>query len=230
MPRIMRGLSRREFLKIGGAGIAGAALLGVAGCGENEAAQGGGKVVNYFTASQETPALEQAAQDLVKMFEEEHPNIDVQREAVPTGDLRSVVQTRLQSNNPPDVFNYDTGPGFGGVLADAGLLRPLEQAYKQHDWNIYDWAKQRATYDGTVYGIPEQVEEVVVFYNKDLVPEVPKTVDELRQIADELKGQDIIPFAFGNQEQWPAGHLFSIGVSNMLGREGIENIFYGDGQ
>ncbi len=169
-------------------------------------------------------------QDLVARFEEKNPNITLEREAVPTEDQRTVIQTRLQSGNPPDVFSYDTGPGFGGVLADAGLLRPLEDAYKQNDWGIYDWAKQRATYGGKVYGVPENVEEVIVFYNKDLVPEVPQTVDELRQIADELKGQGITPFAFGDQEQWPAGHLFSIGVSNMLGREGLENILFGEGR
>jgi raffinose/stachyose/melibiose transport system substrate-binding protein len=59
---------------------------------------------------------------------------------------------------------------------------------------------------------------------------VPKTVDELRQIANELKGQGIIPFAFGNQDQWPAGHMFSIGVSNVLGREGLDDILYADGR
>ena len=59
---------------------------------------------------------------------------------------------------------------------------------------------------------------------------MPKTVDELRQIANELKGRGIIPFAFGNQEQWPAGHMFSIGVSNVLGREGLDDILYADGR
>ncbi len=226
---MIRPVSRREFLRLGGAGLAGAALLGVAGCGGNEGAQGG-NVVRFFTGSEETTAAERAAQELVAKFEEQHPNITVEREAVPVEDQRTVIQTRLQSETPPDVFSYDTGPGFGGVLADAGLLRPLEDAYKQNNWNIYDWAKQRATYDGKVYGVPEQVEEIIVYYNKSLIPEPPQTVDELRQIAGELQGQDIIPFAFGDQEQWPAGHLFSIGASNMLGREGLDNILYGDGR
>ena len=87
-------------------------------------------------------------------FEEEYPKYTLEREAIPTESQRSVIQTRLQSDDPPDVFAYDTGPGFGGVLADAGLLRPLENAYKKNGWDIYEWAKQRATYDGTVYGVP----------------------------------------------------------------------------
>jgi raffinose/stachyose/melibiose transport system substrate-binding protein len=229
MVRRTRGFSRREFLRLGGAGLAGATLLGVAGCGGSQ--QGGGEVVKYFTGTFETTAQEQAAIEIqVDRFQEQYPKYTLEREAVPTEDMRSVIQTRLQSNDPPDVFSYDTGPGFGGVLADAGLLRSLEDAYKEKGWDIYDWAKERATYNGTVYGVPTQLDEVIVYYNKSLVSEPPQTVDELRQIADDLKGQDIIPLSFGDQEQWPAGHLFSIGASNVLGKEGLDNIFYGDGR
>jgi ABC-type glycerol-3-phosphate transport system substrate-binding protein len=227
--RRTRGFSRREFLKLGGAGLAGATLLGVAGCGGSQ--QGGGEVIKFFTGSLETTAQEKAAIEIqVDRFQEQYPKYTLEREAVPTEDQRSVIQTRLQSDDPPDVFSYDTGPGFGGVLANAGLLRSLEDAYKKNSWDIYDWAKERATYNGTVYGVPTQLDEVIVYYNKSLVSEPPTTVDELQQIADDLKGQDIIPFSFGDQEQWPAGHMFSIGASNVLGKEGLDNIFYGDGR
>ena len=229
MPKTMRAVSRRDFLKLGGAGLAGATLLGVAGCGGNEGGQG--EVVRYFTGTAETTAQERSNIEIqVDRFHEQYPKYTLEREAIPPDDVRTVIKTRLQSDQPPDAFSYDTGPGFGGVLADAGLLLPLEDAYKKNGWKVYDWAKQRATYNGTVYGIPDQVEEVIVYYNKDLVPEEPKTVDELRQIADDLKGQGKTPFAFGDQEQWPAGHIFSIGISNMLGREGLDNILYGDGR
>jgi raffinose/stachyose/melibiose transport system substrate-binding protein len=219
-----RAVSRKDFLRLGGMGLAGAVLLGNAGCG------GSRDVIKFLAATRETTVLERTAEEIIARFEEQHPNLDVQREAMPTEDVRRVIEARLRSDQRPDVFTYDTGPGFGGVLADAGLLRPLEDAYKQNNWDIYDWAKRRVTYDGTVYGVPDQVEEIVVYYNRDLVPEEPETVEELRQIARELKGRRIIPLAFGNQEQWPAGHLFSIAVSNVLGREGLVELFYGDGR
>ena len=229
MQKMRRAVSRKDFLRLGGAGLAGAALLGTAGCGGGS--QGGGEVVKFFTSTEETTALERAVIEiLVDGFQEKNPKYTLEREAVPLEDQRSVIQTRLQSNDPPDVFQYDTGPGFGGVLADAGLLRSLEDAYKQKGWKIYDWAKQRATYDGTVYGVPSRVEELIVYYNKDLVLEVPQTVEDLQAIADDLKAQDIIPLAFGDQEQWPGGHMFSFGASNVLGREGLDKILYGDGR
>ncbi|MBD0357135.1 MAG: extracellular solute-binding protein, partial [Rubrobacter sp.] len=181
----MRAVSRRDFLKLGGVGLAGAALLGTAGCGGG--GQGQGEVIKYFVGIAETTALERANIEIeVDRFEKQHPKYTVEREAVPTESQRDVIQTRLQSDDPPDIFGYDTGPGFGGVLAEAGLLRSLEDAYKNNGWDIYDWAKQRVTYNGTLSGVPNEVEEIIVFYNKDLVPEVPRTLDELRQIADEL--------------------------------------------
>jgi raffinose/stachyose/melibiose transport system substrate-binding protein len=225
-----RAISRKRFLRLGGVGLAGAALSGAAGCGGNLLG-GDKKVVRFFTGTEETATQERAVTEIqVNRFEEQHPQYTLEREAIKSDEIRKVIHSKLRSDEPPDVFTYDTGPGFGGVLAEAGLLLPLEDAYQQRGWGIYEWAKQRATYNGTVYGVPDQVEEIIVYYNKDFVPEVPKTVDELRQIANELKGQGIIPFAFGNQEQWPAGHLFSIGVSNVLGREGLDNILYANGR
>jgi raffinose/stachyose/melibiose transport system substrate-binding protein len=231
----MRTLSRKDFLRLGGAGLAGAGLLGATGCGGRLG--GRKKVVKFLTAGEETNIQERAAIEIqVYRFEEQLPEYTLEREAILAGEVRTgsntnrEIQTRLQSEDPPDVFTYDTGPGFGGVLADAGLLFPLEKAYERNGWNIYDWAKERATYSGTVYGVPDQVEEIVVFYNKNLVSEEPKTVDDLRQIADELKEHGKIPLAFGDQEQWPAGHMFSLGVSNVLGREGLDNILYEGGR
>jgi raffinose/stachyose/melibiose transport system substrate-binding protein len=222
----MRAVSRKDFLRLGGTGLVSAMLLGAAGCNGSHV-----KVVRFFTGTRETAALEGALTEIhVDRFEEQHPDIDLQREALQPDEVRREIQSRLRSKEPPDVFAYDTGPGFGGVLADAGLLRTLENAYKEHGWDIYDWAKQQATYDGIVYGVPDQVEEIIVFYNKDLVPEVPHTVEELRQISDELKGRGKIPLAFGNREQYPAIHVFSIGTSNVLGREGLDDILYGDGR
>ncbi len=229
-----RAVSRKDFLRLGGVGLAGAALLGAADYSGN---LGGNKVVKFQTIAEETSIQERAAVEIqVDRFEDQYPKYAMEREVTLSGETSTVsntnkeMQTTLQSEDPPDVFSYDTGPGFGGVLAEAGLLRPLEDAYENNGWDIYEWAKQRATYNGAVYGVPDQVEEIVVYYNKNLVPEVPETVDELRQMANELRGREIIPFAFGNQEQWPAGHMFSIGVSNVLGREGLDDILYADGR
>src|ERR687894_1029796 len=224
-----RAISRKGFLRLGGVGLAGAALVGAAGCGWSLGNDK--KVVRFFTGTEETTTQERAVTEIqVDRFEEQRPQYTLEREAIHSDEIRKVIQSRLRSDEPPDVFSFDTGPGFGGVLAEAGLLRPLEDAYQQRGWGIYEWAKQRATYNGTLYGVPDQVEEIIVFYNEDLMPGVPKTVGELRGVAEELKLGGTIPLAFGNREQYPAGHLFSVAASNLLGRQGLDNILYGNGR
>ena len=124
MRKTRRAISRKDFLGLGGAGLAGAALLGTAGCGGG-GSQGGGEVVKYFTGTAETSSLERAAIEIqVDGFQKENPKYTLEREAVPTEDQRSVIQTRLQSNDPPDVFSYDTGPASAASWRMRGSCSP----------------------------------------------------------------------------------------------------------
>ena len=215
------------------------AALVVAACGsDNESGGGSGgekKVtLSMLVGQQETARLEAEAKKEIERFNEEHPNIQVKRESMDNDQLRTVVKTRLGSDQAPDVFGYDTGPGFGGVLAKSNLVAPIDDAYAKYKWNIYPWAKARATYGGKTYAVPTQVEEVGIYYNKDIFSKLgaqpPKTVDELMAIADKAKAQKLIPLAYGDRDQWPASHQFSMTVSNLLGREGLDEILYGDGR
>ena len=62
-----RGLSRRDFLKVGGAGLAGAVLLGATGCGGDE--QSGGATELYFTAPEDTTGT---TSKLISQFNEKN--------------------------------------------------------------------------------------------------------------------------------------------------------------
>jgi raffinose/stachyose/melibiose transport system substrate-binding protein len=229
-------MGRRVLWALAAVGLLVAAACGSGTEGESGSGDGDGdeSVVNFFVGTEETPRLEQEAIKTIDQFMAENPDITVERESITPEDQRTVIQTRLRSPNPPDLFGYDTGPGFAGVLAQAGLLYDLGEAYKDYNWPVYDWAKGRVTYDGVLSGVPGSVEEVGVYYNatmfEDMGFEEPQTLEELQEIADAVKADGIIPFAVGDQEKWPAGHLFSIGISNLLGKEGLDEILYGDGR
>jgi raffinose/stachyose/melibiose transport system substrate-binding protein len=89
------------------------------------------------------------------------------------------------------------------VLAEAKLLRSLEEAYRQHGWDIYDWARQRGTYGGALYGVSDRLKEIIVYYHRSLFEslglEEPKTLEDLRGIADGLERQGKIPLSFGDK-------------------------------
>jgi raffinose/stachyose/melibiose transport system substrate-binding protein len=190
--------------------------------------------IRYLDEQAEDAPNEAAKKKEVEAFNASHPNIEVKREALAPDDIVKIINARLGSNNPPDVFTYGTGAGFGGVLAKNGLISPIDDAYEKYGWKSYDWAKERGNYGGKVYAVPDQVEELGIYYNKDLFAEwgveEPKTLEELTAIADKAKENDIIPFAFGDKDQWPAGHQFSMTISNLLGRKGLDEILYGDGK
>jgi raffinose/stachyose/melibiose transport system substrate-binding protein len=187
--------------------------------------------VNLLVGIAEEPAIEQRLNDQVKEFNDSHPKIKVNRESLDNDQLRTIIQTRLSSGSV-DLFSYDTGPGFGGVLARAGLLQDMGPAYESYKWPVFDWAKARCTYKGVVSCLPGQVEEVGIYYNKKMFDAngyaEPKTLDELKTIMDGLKAKGITPLAFGDQPKWPAGHQFSMTLSNIVGREGLDARFYGE--
>src|SRR5829696_1896971 len=101
----------------------------------------------------------------IKNFESQNEGITIKLDVMPNDNLRTVLQTQLRSGKGPDVFGYDTGPGFAGALAKAGLLHDLTDAYQRYNWPIYDFAKQRVTFDGKLVGIPNAMETVGLFYN-----------------------------------------------------------------
>jgi len=75
-----------------------------------------------------------------------------------------------------------------GTWAAAGLLSPIEpspevkSALVQTGWDAF-------TYDGKIWGYPLSVESVSLIYNKDLVPNPPKTFDEVIKLNEELKAK-----------------------------------------
>lgn len=171
---------------------------------------------------------------MIAKFQETHPNVEFQRDAQTIDDLRPVLQTALGADNGPDIFYYDTGPGYAGVLAKAGLLLPLDEAYKEKGWSdrIFGWTKDRVTFDGKTYGIGNELEFIGVYYNKKIFEELgvtePKTYEEFLQICGKAKGAGYTPIAFADGPKWPAYHQFSIMANNIAGKEKLNNVLFGD--
>ncbi len=108
------------------------------------------RVWDQFT----NPAESDNADAIYAAFTEQNPNITITREAFSTDQMRDVVNTAVSSGTGPDLIFYDAGPGYAGVLADAGLLLPLDDYAAQYGWDerIAAPAAEATTYDGTFYG------------------------------------------------------------------------------
>ncbi len=187
------------------------------------------RVWDQFTAPSESEIVD----EIYAAFTEQNPNVTITREAMSTDQMRQTVNTALASGTGPDIIFYDTGPGFAGVLADAGLIRPLGDMAGQYGWNeqFIPSAIQGASIDGQLYGLPLQVDLIGMYYNKTLMDQeglqVPKTVDELATFCGQVaeKGYEP-PLAFSNNPGWQATHQFSMTSTNMVGPDAMQQLLF----
>lgn len=188
--------------------------------------------IRYLIGQPESPKdLDNIKADL-KKFEATSNGITVKLDVVPSENVKTILQTQLRSGNGPDVFGYDTGPGFAGALAKAGLVHDLTDAYAKYNWPVYDFAKQRVTFGGKLVGVPSQLEEVGLFYNKDIFAKLglaePQSVSDLMAAATKIKDAGYIPMGVSDKEGWQGGHLLSMALSSEVGSAGMDKLIAGD--
>ena len=131
-------------------------------------------------------------------FEEANADIDLNIEIVSWNDIYSVVNTRISSNEQPDILNIS---GFADYVAD-DLLMPAEDYVSdavKADIIPSFWESNEM--DGTVWALPILASCRALFYNVDLLEEAgveaPTTWDEVLTACQAVKdtfGSDIVPW------------------------------------
>ena len=75
-----------------------------------------------------------------------------------------------------------------GEWVKSGLLTPIEPTKEELN-KFQDVAWKAMTVDGKIYGYPVSIEAIALICNKDIVPQAPKTFEELIALDDKLKGE-----------------------------------------
>jgi maltose-binding protein MalE len=128
-----------------------------------------------------SPILESLAPKVL-----EEANIQLVIEPTVYDDLRGQVTTAAPAGEGPDIFIG--GHDWVGEMAASGIAAPIDLGGRDDEW--FPVALEAFNYNGQLYGMPYQSEAVALFYNTDLVPEPPTTLDELTAICDALEGID----------------------------------------
>jgi raffinose/stachyose/melibiose transport system substrate-binding protein len=184
------------------------------------------KVWDQFT----TPTESDAVDAIYAAFTEANPNVEIDREVFSTDQMRQTVNTAISSGTGPDIIFYDAGPGYAGVLADAGLLQPLDAWADQYGWQnrIAAQSLEATTIGGELYGLPLQVDLIGMYYNQTLMEQegfaVPQSVEELMTFCQDASSAGYVPLAFTNNPGWQGFHQFSMVVNNMLGPDAVQDL------
>lgn len=214
-----------------------AASLLLAGCTgapstDTEQDDSGPQTIKWLIEEPEDAAALEALKKHVADDFSKDSDITVDISTLPFDTMRTVLQTQLRSGEGPDVFNWGSGPGFGGALSDAGLLLDLSDAYDDNGWEVYDFAKETVTSDDVVYGVPGELETIGVYYNKDMLSDLgleePQNLDDLASAAEAAKDAGIVGFATPNKEGWEGGHYLSMALASEAGPEEMLSIINGD--
>ncbi|SEB87360.1 raffinose/stachyose/melibiose transport system substrate-binding protein [Paramicrobacterium humi] len=201
------------------AGIAalGLGALLLSGC--SAGAQHDENTLTLWHFESEDSAMGIAWNEAIKTFEKE-TGATVEFEAKSFEQIRSTASQVLNSNEAPDILEYNKGNATAGLLSSQGLLSSLDDAVDEYGWadKLAPSLQTTAKYDengimgsGSWYGVPNYGEYVEVYYNKDMFAkaglEVPTTLDELEDVMQAFADEGVTPLAEAAAE-YPLGQLW----------------------
>jgi multiple sugar transport system substrate-binding protein len=194
-----RGLSRRDFLKVGGAGLAGAAFLGAAGCGGGE--QAGGATEIYFTSA---PDESGTTEKLIDMFNDENKGkykVIFHQGNADTGQRFDKLRTQMQAGGEDlDVILGDVI--WTAQLAESDWISDLSDRFTESQRKEFlPGSVEAITYEGKTFGMPWFTDTGLLYYRKDLLQESgfdgpPKTWDELKQMTLKVREDAGLKYGF----------------------------------
>ncbi len=136
--------------------------------------------------------------NFVEEFNADNPGINLNVEVVSWNDIYTVVNTRLQNNQAPDILNIDV---FADYQADDLLLPAQDYVSEETYAKMYESFLEQSEIDGTVWAIPDLASARAMYYNVDILEaagvEVPTTWDELVEACAAIKAYDDSIYPWG---------------------------------
>lgn len=176
--------------------------LVVIGCGEEETAEQDipredldqqeleQEVTIELWEMYDSESIDPTLDEFIEQFEEEHPNITVERTHMDTEDLRENTQTAYMGGEAP---NLTISPfDHAGVFSQMGIATDIEPLMSEEmKGKFTEPALEGMEMGGTMYGIPQSMgNHLALMYNKDLVDEPESWSDLIEQAKEVTKDLD----------------------------------------
>jgi len=202
-----KGLTRRDFLAIGGGASLALALSGCGfGVGESKGGSDTGAVTLWDISTGEELEL---VKDRLRRFNSGDFGGRVEMQTFEADAFKQKLRVAMGANTPPDIW-HSWGGGILGSYVDGKKVYDLTQDLNANaGWKDKYLASVMGpvTFDGRVYGEPfSGTQPVVFFYNKNIFDKYgispPATWDETLQVVERLKKEGVIPISLAGKEKW----------------------------
>lgn len=196
-----QGAFRRNSLK--SLTLVGSLMLVVSGCSTSPDAAAPEESASPSSTNESVvlsfvgPETPESMQLVIDLFESEYPNITVEYESVPFGDLNSIISARVGSGDAnPDIYTADQ-PRIA-ALVNAGLLLDITDEVGDISGLVVGSTIEASTVDGRLYALPISTSSQLLYFNKGLLdaagidhpssdPENRLTWEELRRDAERVQ-------------------------------------------
>ncbi|WP_326599190.1 ABC transporter substrate-binding protein [Streptomyces sp. NBC_01803] len=197
------------------------------GCGgSDDSGSGGGQTLRLWHYEDPEGALGQAWDAAIEEFERTHPGVTVEFEQKTFDQIQQTSGMILNSDEAPDIMEYNKGNATAGLLSSQGLLTDLTQVAQERGWSdqISENLSTAARYDelghmggDTWYGVPNYGEYVLMYYNQDMFEEygieVPTDRAGFEAALQEFVDNGVTPIANAGNDH-PAEHwLYLLALS-----------------
>ena len=156
-------------------------------------------------------------QQIIDEYMKENKNVTIKVEA-----LDEEAYKTKSMEGMPDVVSIWGQPSFLDEVLDAGVLAELnEDDYK--DYGFISGSLDGFKKDGKLYGLPRNTDVAGFYYNEKMFKEngwtVPKTYDELLELAKKINDKGIIPLAMDGGDGWPMAVYLSDILYKLTGSD-----------
>ncbi len=168
---------------------------------------------------------------LVERFNEANDDVNIVYEDVLTGTFtenNQKVRVAMENEAGPHVLGgVDTGANLQALVA-TGQVRDLTEYYRSSGLieRIPDNLLAQVSVEGRIYAIPQNMESVGIFYNKDVFAEleleVPGTFEEYIGVLEAVKDAGYYGYAMGLAGGWPSALMASMFMYSSAGSEYID--------
>ena len=214
-----RGIKRRHL--VAGLATAAAMALLLSGCSGSAGENASTENVEISFLTHWGPDQVKQLNDAAAAFKKEHPNVTVKVQAVPFGNLLSTLRTQGSSPNGPTIASiYDLW--LPELIRDGIAAKAPESVQADVSSNWPASLVESDSADGSLYGIPNEIDLYQLNYNKKLFADAgvsapPTTFDELAADAKKLTNKAAGVQGLGVITNWASGavHPFlSLAASN----------------